>query len=406
MLLHSLGCIVALQSDEGPAIRERRNVRFSFNATAGRSPSSPTRVFERVTEAGGPSPISAMGATTLLEGSDLSCQEDDFFGQSSVHSLLREASHSRPEDRQRSGSHRNWRPLASSLPMSSATTLLSADFALPPRQVADKLLDNYFDNVHVFYPWTHSTSFRKRYESLWTSDGYSAVQMAETCDIGLGGNQCPEASFFCALNAMFAFGFEFSDLPEKESAAAMFSHRMRRLLRIDIVDRGDLGHVQVLLITSHCALSGEHPTWKNTTTLLQLLGKDHTRARGYLEHLISLRNHARSAISRTMPLYLPLISISNLLCFSLADIPSHAQRCATLQKHHIVPHAEPHLVSQMSLVGILVASLLLQRIFPQFKKIPLNHFFRTIGIGVLRTLCLLTAVMDSRTAIPFYYQSS
>lgn len=206
--------------------------------------------------------MSAMGATTLLESSNLSCQEDEFFGQSSVHSLLREASHSRsahPENRQRLGSQRSLRPSAASLPMSRATTLLSADFALPPRQVADKLLNNYFDNVHVFYPWTHSTSFRKRYESIWTSEGYSAVQMAETCDIGLGGDQCPEASFFCALNAMFALGCEFSDLPEKESASAMFSHRMRHLLRIDIVDKGDLGHVQVLLITSHCALSGEHP---------------------------------------------------------------------------------------------------------------------------------------------------
>lgn len=46
-------------------------------------------------------------------------------------------------------------------------------------------------------------------------------------------------------------------------------------------------------------------TWRNTITLLQLLGKDHARARGYLEHLVSLRDHARSASSRTIPLYPP-----------------------------------------------------------------------------------------------------
>ncbi|KAH7472036.1 hypothetical protein FOMA001_g13485 [Fusarium oxysporum f. sp. matthiolae] len=195
---------------------------------------------------GGPSPVSTMGATTLA----LNRQEDEFFGQSSVHSLLREVPH---PDR-----HQSAAPLRDRNP-TSASTLLTADFALPPRQVADKLLDLYFDNVHIFYPWTHSTSFRSRYETIWTSSGYPGPDQGQTGDIGVGGHECAESSFFCVLNAMFALGCEFSDLPQKESASAMFSSRMRSLLQMDILDRGDLSHVQALLLAGHYALSGEYP---------------------------------------------------------------------------------------------------------------------------------------------------
>ncbi|QGI70418.1 hypothetical protein CEK27_002747 [Fusarium fujikuroi] len=196
----------------------------------------------------GPSPVSTMGATTLT----LDRQEDEFFGQSSVHSLLREVPH--PDRR----SSRSTAP-PRNRDRSSATSFLTAEFALPPRQVADKFLNLYFDNVHIFYPWTHSTWFRKRYESLWTPDGYPGADTGQTGDIGLGGDQCSETSFFCALNAMFALGCELSDLPEKESASAMFSSRMRSLLQMDVLDKGDLSHVQALLLAGDYAHSSEHP---------------------------------------------------------------------------------------------------------------------------------------------------
>jgi len=194
-----------------------------------------------------------MGATSLVQGSTLNRQEDDFFGQSSVHSLLREVAH--PENRQRSVFAAA--PDRASLP--TATTLLTAEFALPPRQVADKLLNLYFENVHIFYPWTHSTSFKTRYESIWMPSGYPGVSVGDSGDIGVGGDRCPEASFFCALNTMFALGLEFSDLPQKESASAMFSSRMRSLLQRDILDQGDLAHVQALLLAGHYSLTSEYP---------------------------------------------------------------------------------------------------------------------------------------------------
>lgn len=212
-------------------------------------------VFIRGPEVGGPfSPVSVMGATTRSQD----CQDDNFFGQSSVHSLLREVSQPQP---QASVPHRdkNQPPIAPSLPSLSVSALHSPDYALPPRQVADKILDLYFNKVHIFYPWTHSTSFRERYESLWLPGGYPGAQTCQPGDIGLGGGHCSESSFFCALNAMFSLGCEFSDLSQKESASATFSSRMRGLLQIDVLDKGDLAHVQALLLAAQFAISSEYP---------------------------------------------------------------------------------------------------------------------------------------------------
>ncbi|GKU22564.1 unnamed protein product [Fusarium langsethiae] len=209
----------------------------------------------RVPEAGGPSPVSAMGATTLTQN----CQEDDFFGQSSVHSLLREVSHSQSRN-PASSYDRTQKSTSLSVSGFSTVALCSPDFALPPRHVADRILDLYFNSVHIFYPWTHSVGFKKRYESLWESSGYSGCETSELGDIGLGGERCSESSFFCALNAMFALGCEFSDFPQKEAASATFSSRMRSLLQMDILDKGDLSHVQALLLAAQFAISSEYPT--------------------------------------------------------------------------------------------------------------------------------------------------
>jgi hypothetical protein len=210
---------------------------------------------EQLAEAGDPSPLSAMGATIRVQSPALNRQEDDFFGQSSIHSLLQEASH--PD--QRSSASAAAPPNRAPHSLSTATTLLTAEFALPPRQVADQLLDLYFGNVHIFYPWLHSTSFGKRYESLWTSTGYPGPPIGESGDIGVGSDRCSATSFFCTLNAMFALGCEFSDLPQKELASEMFNTRMRSLLRTDILDQGDLSHVQALLLVGHYLLTSQHP---------------------------------------------------------------------------------------------------------------------------------------------------
>lgn len=139
--------------------------------------------------------------------------------------------------------------------------MLQVHFALPPREVADRLLDLYFDSVHIFYPWTHSLSFREEYERLWSPQRPDR-DADNRPDIGLGGGRCPRHVFFTALNAMLALGCEFSDVsPEdKEAASAMFFDRMRNLLHLDVLDSGSISHVQALLLVGHYLLCTHYPT--------------------------------------------------------------------------------------------------------------------------------------------------
>ncbi|KAH7336658.1 fungal-specific transcription factor domain-containing protein [Rhexocercosporidium sp. MPI-PUGE-AT-0058] len=186
-----------------------------------------------------PCPVSAMGA--LVVDRDTNQSTSGMYGQSSVHSLLQEVSHSR-------------------LAAQGSSVMVSAQYALPPRQVADELLGLYFNNTHIFYPYTHSVSFQRRYESLWTSSGYPGPHLGELGDVGLGGEFCPPNAFFCALNAMFALGCEFSKTSEREKASAVFRDRMQELLHEEFLDYASIAHVQALLLSGHYLLTTEHPT--------------------------------------------------------------------------------------------------------------------------------------------------
>ncbi|PVI02836.1 hypothetical protein DM02DRAFT_640994 [Periconia macrospinosa] len=200
----------------------------------------------------GPSPVSAMGTTTAMVQNATS-RNDGFYGHSSVHSLLQQVPHATNS------------PLPARIPVrrgSIQSIMLQAEYALPPRHVADQLLNLFFQSVHIFYPWVHSISFRARYESLWTSGGYPGRPSTSTgaqIDVGLGEYQCPAPAFFCALNAMFALGCEFSDLPHKQVASDTFGSRMRNLLHVEWLDHGSTAHVQALLLAGHYMLTTEYP---------------------------------------------------------------------------------------------------------------------------------------------------
>ncbi|KAJ6192448.1 hypothetical protein J3E72DRAFT_361394, partial [Bipolaris maydis] len=126
----------------------------------------------------GPSPVSAMGAVATSQRGPFG--DEEFYGQSSVHSLLQEVPH---------GDHRRGPLGATSMPWRyNGNLMIQAHYALPPRNIADRLIDRFFQNVHIFYPWCHSVSFRARYESLWTKEGYPEPSVLLHRDIGLGGD--------------------------------------------------------------------------------------------------------------------------------------------------------------------------------------------------------------------------
>lgn len=219
----------------------------------------------------GPSPISAMGATIPVQDRPPTGRNNEFYGGSSLVSLVREMVQPPSKRGNQSG-----RPSRTRSPSTSTATrdtsrsttvrpreraMLQMQFALPPREVADRLLGLYFASVHIFYPWTHSLGFRDEYERLWVPQRQDS-DANDRPDIGLGGGRCPRHVFFTALNAMLALGCEFSDVcPEdKEAASAMFFDRMRNLLHLDVLDSGSMSHVQALLLVGQYLLCTHYPT--------------------------------------------------------------------------------------------------------------------------------------------------
>ncbi|CZR63786.1 uncharacterized protein PAC_13683 [Phialocephala subalpina] len=110
-------------------------------------------------------------------------------------------------------------------------------FELPDRQLADDLVDAYFEHVHPFYPFIHEGSFRVEYERMWTR--FSTPLSSSP------------PSWHAILNLFFARGCEFSPaIPEQErsNATSPFIARARSIIFSEVFRRGNLELVQALLL--------------------------------------------------------------------------------------------------------------------------------------------------------------
>ncbi|KAH8820632.1 fungal-specific transcription factor domain-containing protein [Xylogone sp. PMI_703] len=113
-------------------------------------------------------------------------------------------------------------------------------FELPPRELADSLLDAYFSRAHRLYPFVHEPTFRAEYERLWVSPRPPAKQLR------------PE--IFGILNIIFANGCEFYPVIPRDqvlSVAADYVARAKSLVIPRAVQAGSLEQVQALLIMCH-----------------------------------------------------------------------------------------------------------------------------------------------------------
>ncbi|KAH0545362.1 hypothetical protein FGG08_000503 [Glutinoglossum americanum] len=138
------------------------------------------------------------------------------------------------------------------------------DFVLPPRHVADHLISRYWTTCATLYPFLHEPTFSLAYRKLWASDREN-IKLVPSPGAGLGNSidGDPDMSiFFCALNAIFAIGCEFSDIPiDKRSATSnMFFQRSKHLLRLDVLDNGSISLVQTLLLVAQYLQCTSYPT--------------------------------------------------------------------------------------------------------------------------------------------------
>ena len=133
------------------------------------------------------------------------------------------------------------------------------DFDLPPRSLADHLVNSYFNRVHILYPFLHRPTFEAAYEKLWAPitlrdvDG-SGGRLNSLADAGLGSstNSSPESRvFYCGVNAIFALSCQFSELPiskTTEAAKGYLERAMALLLHSELLDNPSVSLVQVLLL--------------------------------------------------------------------------------------------------------------------------------------------------------------
>jgi hypothetical protein len=213
-------------------------------------------------------PINAMGTVSAITECSLD-SSDHFYGSSSVVSFSQQIYQTQQRLSGRADSISNQasaaaaaRPaqdmlseLLTSIPISNPD-----DYFLPPRVLADHLLNCYWNRVHCLYPFVHQQSFITTYNRLWGSDTQDVLQDS-IARVGLGGSGCSASVFYCALNSIFALGCQFSDLrlTERETFSETFFRRSKQLLRIDILDEGSLALIQTLLIVAQFLQSTQFP---------------------------------------------------------------------------------------------------------------------------------------------------
>ncbi|KAJ5730286.1 uncharacterized protein N7483_004794 [Penicillium malachiteum] len=219
--------------------------------------------------------VTAMGAISVADDGDCNdSPREQYYGNSSAASFMRLARNSIPIQSHGQNLKGIDREPSSLLDqntglwqdLNTTTTppgFQFSDFSLPPRPLADHLLECYWERVHCLYPFFHRPSFEKAYENLWGSSRWPKPNLPQL-NIGLGGSfdSGPQSIVFhCALNTIFALSCHFSDIPagERETAAYTFFLRAKRFVGLDLLDRCTIGVVQTLLIVALLLQSTPYP---------------------------------------------------------------------------------------------------------------------------------------------------
>ncbi|KAE8152323.1 fungal-specific transcription factor domain-containing protein [Aspergillus avenaceus] len=126
-------------------------------------------------------------------------------------------------------------------------------FLLPPRDLADHLMNCFWERVYCLYPFVDRPAVQEAYESLWVVAPRPSTRSREL-NIGLGsksdsGPRSPV--FISAMNMIFALGCQFADIPvtDRGVIAQAFFLRAKKHMGLDMLEIRTLGVVQTLLIT-------------------------------------------------------------------------------------------------------------------------------------------------------------
>ncbi|KAF9893946.1 hypothetical protein FE257_008917 [Aspergillus nanangensis] len=203
--------------------------------------------------------VNAMGVLTAQP--QPAEREGQFFGESSIAALLQgiqassvpatPATNAAPRDSH--AHHPSWSESSTQRLLGSISRFEFENCSLPPKPLADHLLNCYWDEVHVLYPFIHKETFLRGYSRLWSSEPDAHAPSTES-RMGLGDTTSSPIVFHSALNAVLALGCQFSALAgeDREAKSEVFLQRSNALLRqMDLLDHGDLSLVQALLLNTH-----------------------------------------------------------------------------------------------------------------------------------------------------------
>ncbi|KAK5312458.1 hypothetical protein LTR93_011329 [Exophiala xenobiotica] len=115
----------------------------------------------------------------------------------------------------------------------------SRQYSFPPQELANKLVDAYFERVHPLFPFLHEGTFRAGYEDLWKMkpDQLHA-----------------ETSLLAIVNLVFAHGYEFNVDHEGGNfitQAAPALERSKKIILSQVFRHADLNLIQSLLLLCH-----------------------------------------------------------------------------------------------------------------------------------------------------------
>lgn len=174
-------------------------------------------------------------------------EPDGFFGESSSFAFVSNVQSGSRLQHRRTDHHRNKRRRLSSNRTADTSKAETAgltprenngSYDLPPKHLADSLLDAYFARVHRLYPFVHEQTFRLDYERIYLRQDPESLAESRPVSIAL-------------LYMVFAHGAEFcKSLSETEAVgmAADFVDKAKRIVFAQMFRQESLELVQSLLL--------------------------------------------------------------------------------------------------------------------------------------------------------------
>lgn len=128
------------------------------------------------------------------------------------------------------------------IPRHSPVDFNTKGLVLPPRQLADSLIQCYWEHFHPIYPVLHRPTFHDDYSQLWLP----TELLGSTAH-----NKVQDVVFYSILNVVLAIGCQRNEaltVPEREDLAGEFYTRSVRLVSMDALDTSSLQIVQLLIL--------------------------------------------------------------------------------------------------------------------------------------------------------------